>query len=107
MKAKDTPLGFLQPSCFFCQATVTDSEFAIHHEVPWCVIKEFLANDYDFQIADEAARLEAIAYVYNYLDNLRAAHKECNSSDGYMWRDREAWRRHERRMKEEPERWRI
>lgn len=107
VKAKDAPLGFAQPSCFFCQATVTASEFAIHQEVPWCIIKEWLVNDHDFQIADEDMRLESLAYVYNYLDNLRAAHKQCNSADGYVWRDREARRRHEQRMKVNPEQWRF
>jgi hypothetical protein len=107
VKEKDTPLGFSQPSCFFCKATVTESEFAIHHEVPWCIIKEWLVNDYDFQISDGAAPLEAIAYAYNYVENPRAAHRECNSADGYIWRDREAARRHEQRVKANPEQWKF
>ncbi len=50
-------------------------------------------NDYDLRVADEEARAEAIAYIYHHRDTLRAAHRGCNSADGYIWRDREAWRR--------------
>jgi len=64
-------------------------------------------NDYDFQIAEDIEQLEAIEEAYNYLPNLRASHRTCNSADGYAWRDREAARRHEQRVKANPEQWRF
>jgi hypothetical protein len=107
VRERDTPLGFTNPSCYFCKATVLDDELAMHHEVGWAVIKEYLLNDYDFLIADEDAQAEAIEEQFNYLSNLHAAHRPCNAADGFAWRDREAWRRHEQRVKSEPERWRF
>lgn len=104
---RDTPLGFEHPSCYFCKATVLPDEFAIHHEVPWVMIKEYLVNDFDFQASTPEEKAEAINYVYGYLDNLRAAHRACNAADGFKWRDREAWRRHEKRLKEEPDIWNM
>lgn len=99
VQERDTQLGFEHPACFFCKATVLPDEFAIHHEVPWSILKEYLTNDYDFQSADEDMKAEAISYVFSYLDNLHSAHRACNAADGYKWREREAAKRWERMKK--------
>lgn len=105
VKAKDTPLGFTNPSCCFCGAGVFDNEFAIHHEVPWVVIKEWLLKDYDFQVATEDQKLQAILDAYNYIANLRAAHRVCNSADGNRAREYEAHKRHVDRVDVNGEWW--
>lgn len=42
---RDTPLGFTNPSCFFCKAAVMPKETAIHHEEPWVRLYDRLLKD--------------------------------------------------------------
>lgn len=60
MKEKNMPRGFDTVTCFFCTVTALNAEFVAHHEVPWCVIENIVANDYEMQLASEDEREERL-----------------------------------------------
>lgn len=105
--ARDTPPGMTHPSCYFCKATVFDDELALHHGEAWQRLRRQLLKDHEFMTAEPEMQEVVGNQVYSDVNNLFAAHKACNSADGYKARDEEAWERVEQRRRENPKEWML